>query len=623
MSLGAPIYQAIEIAFRATGQQAVRDLDAGLQQAKADLAAYQAQLQAGAPITRDAIDDLARYTAQVRQAEEALEAVTRVSQGLPAAGLGGQAAARGFLEFSRAVEDFAVAGPLGALNNMPGIFQNIAQSINLSRGAVAGWTAAISLAATAAFELYKNWDKIRDAVGLGAIKTQAEEMEELRKKTSLTADEAERLYRATALQEGAASARKAQSKAERDQASAVKEAFVELGPTGSVARGILSAAPALVDAQGDAVKAKEALEKFRAYAASEGSLGEPTVKAEIIRLEEVLKEARFKTAEEIAQTAAQPDLHPGGLAQLRKIVAAKPSAFGPGAARFAEDLMVADPVEAAKMAQQASADNMRMAEAEGDRLGRKHARERAAKEAKAAGIEDRQRVGDVVSRVGPGEDDRLERDLYHALKGGAQPGVAVGAQIPDLIPRLEKRGVPPDIIDAVADKIFEKALARAENLISEGGRPKLDVRAEVEGARAGRAETAREKAEAAAFGKLRGVGKGEGERVLAGNLARDFQERTSFNDVTSMAAGRGMAESMKQGLTQEQAFVREISKLAAIIRRQNGELEAANAAFGQAAEQMGQISAQSSLAGSMAGFNGMNGGRAQFRAPTMLNRGSN
>ena len=47
--------------------------------------------------------------------------------------------------------------------------------------------------------LYSNWDNLSKLFGAGHVKTQAEEMEELRKKTSLTADEAERLARATAL----------------------------------------------------------------------------------------------------------------------------------------------------------------------------------------------------------------------------------------------------------------------------------------------------------------------------------------------------------------------------------------------------------------------------------------
>jgi hypothetical protein len=53
----------------------------------------------------------------------------------------------------------------------------------------------ISIAAIAAYQLYEHWDQLATLFGQGRVKTQAEEMDELSKKTSKTADETARLLK--------------------------------------------------------------------------------------------------------------------------------------------------------------------------------------------------------------------------------------------------------------------------------------------------------------------------------------------------------------------------------------------------------------------------------------------
>jgi hypothetical protein len=71
------------------------------------------------------------------------------------------ATGRMFLELSRGVEDFAVAGPIGALNNIPTLFYNMAQSMGMPAASIAGLVAKVSGLGTAIYVLYKQWGNLR------------------------------------------------------------------------------------------------------------------------------------------------------------------------------------------------------------------------------------------------------------------------------------------------------------------------------------------------------------------------------------------------------------------------------------------------------------------------------
>src|ERR1700761_4113764 len=79
----------------------------------------------------DDIQKLTELTAALHRTEQAVAAANRVMNG-QSAQLGsidkyGRGAALGILELSRALEDVAVAGPLGGLNNVPGMIMGIGQ----------------------------------------------------------------------------------------------------------------------------------------------------------------------------------------------------------------------------------------------------------------------------------------------------------------------------------------------------------------------------------------------------------------------------------------------------------------------------------------------------------------
>lgn len=72
-----------------------------------------------------------------------------------------EAAARAVLEISRGIEDFAVAGLRGALNNIPMLMMSIGQSAGWSATRISNLTGVVSLLATSAYLLIENWRPVR------------------------------------------------------------------------------------------------------------------------------------------------------------------------------------------------------------------------------------------------------------------------------------------------------------------------------------------------------------------------------------------------------------------------------------------------------------------------------
>ncbi len=195
-----------------------------------------------------------------------------------------------------------------------------------------------SLAAIAIAQIVKNWD----ALAGGHLKTQVEELEELRQKASLTADEFERIARADAPKAKVNELRAGQTEAQDRQDAAVTKAIKEAGFR-DVARGVLKAAPELLDGQVDAALAKEEVDKAQASMASARAFSENagTIAEAWERVGAASRKqdaAREKMAEELAATGALAKLFPGGLAQLREIEEKDTGAFGPGAAQFRKGL---------------------------------------------------------------------------------------------------------------------------------------------------------------------------------------------------------------------------------------------------------------------------------------------
>jgi hypothetical protein len=174
--------------------KARKKIDAAMATIKAEMDAVKLQIpiHAGNPA---AVKQLTDYMAQLATQMDHVkmsaigqaQAMSQVASATKAAGVAASGGMKNMgmaaLEGSRALEDLQY-GIAGVLNNIPGLV--------MSMGGSAGLTAAISVAAVAATQLYKHWDELATLFGQGATKTEAEQMKELAENTKRTADEEER-----------------------------------------------------------------------------------------------------------------------------------------------------------------------------------------------------------------------------------------------------------------------------------------------------------------------------------------------------------------------------------------------------------------------------------------------
>ena len=269
---------------------------------------------------------LHRLQAELTQAKKAAD---RLSGGTRDGG-------RAIMEFSRATED-AQYGLAGVLNNLPGLVAAL--------GGGAGLAGVISLVSVGAYQLYKHWDELADLWGGGHTKTQAQEMEELAKKTEKTAAETEKLAKWEETRKRMA-AQGAKPEAQSKQETAIDKAISEAG-VGNVARGLDTHFgteiqrrsevddPAAYRELEDAKAARDAAFKRQVgmNKASPGS-GDDLVAEALARVEKA--QAAANTAYVNARGKFSTD--PANAARLQKTVQANPKDFGPNGEQLAKGL---------------------------------------------------------------------------------------------------------------------------------------------------------------------------------------------------------------------------------------------------------------------------------------------
>ncbi len=262
-------------------------------------------------------------------------AVQGVTTHVNAAGSGLGSASYKLQAFGQLLDDMQYVGTQG----LQPVINNIMQL-----------SPALGIALIAGEQLYKNWGDLSAIFGGAATKSQAADMEELRKKTSLTADEAERLARITSTGQRVKELRAAPTEEQRKQDAAASKAIADAG-FGNVARGLLTTNPALVDGQGEAMAQTQKIAELErkiaeAKALQIGGNGESDT---VVSLREQLSAAkggraaaRQRTAEDLVANGTLSDLFPGGLPQLREAVEKDPEAFGPKGKDLAQGLKGAE-----------------------------------------------------------------------------------------------------------------------------------------------------------------------------------------------------------------------------------------------------------------------------------------
>jgi hypothetical protein len=126
----------------------------------------------------------AAATAEQAALAATVTATTHVDAGMKSAKVNSGNLAMGFMQLAQGAEDLQYSIG-GAMNNMA--------SAAVMFGASAGLATGVTLVGVLVNQLVRNWDDLTEAFGGGAVRSQAEQMAELAKQTSLTAQETRRL----------------------------------------------------------------------------------------------------------------------------------------------------------------------------------------------------------------------------------------------------------------------------------------------------------------------------------------------------------------------------------------------------------------------------------------------
>jgi hypothetical protein len=159
-SFSDTVRREVEFRFQATGQQALASTAAAM-------SALEQQILTLARVTPASTAAYAAHQKQLATLAAEYERLSTVARALgerlngslanPQTVARSQAAGRAILEVSRGLEDFAMAGVRGALNNIPQAVYAIGQSFGWSQTKVANLTASISILATAGYLVIENW----------------------------------------------------------------------------------------------------------------------------------------------------------------------------------------------------------------------------------------------------------------------------------------------------------------------------------------------------------------------------------------------------------------------------------------------------------------------------------
>ena len=286
------------------------------------------------------------------------DAADKAERAITKAGGSSKNAGQAMTQLGYAVDDIQ-SGFRGISNNIQPLLQSL--------GASGGLAAAFSIAAIAANQLYTHWDDLMRAFGMGTVKTQAEQMEELGKKTAKTAEETQKLLKFQEQQATIQSQRKAKSGNESAQASIVGNAIAEMGQQNLV-RSLVQINRARYEnspenhadiqtEKSDTAESAE-LQKILKHPGQHP----PALYTRARMLEERAKAARERINTRVNEMAekqlADAASDPGALNGLVNQVIANKGAFGKDANKFAASLMSGLP------------ENLK-AQEENDRIGRK------------------------------------------------------------------------------------------------------------------------------------------------------------------------------------------------------------------------------------------------------------
>jgi hypothetical protein len=170
---------------------------AAAQHLRAELQQLEAQMKAialsGVAAGKSTAEVGAEVAALTQKAALARQMLTGMEGGLSNTGSAASHASRGVLELSRGIEDITTGGPIGILNNIPGMFEGIGRAAGMTVPQVNVAVAGVTAFSTGVYILWRNWNDFQKPLGNGKLENETAEMDRLHKSTTRTADEQARL----------------------------------------------------------------------------------------------------------------------------------------------------------------------------------------------------------------------------------------------------------------------------------------------------------------------------------------------------------------------------------------------------------------------------------------------
>lgn len=321
------------IIMRVQGEEKVRQLTAEIAKEEKALVDLSNRLKA-AGIAQDQIIQATSVYAQAIQRlnKELVAAEKQIAQ----AGGGMQRFQQGMIQAGYAVDDLQY-GFKGIANNI--------QPLLMALGLGGGLAGIISIVVTGVVQLQQHWDSLMSAFGMGRVKTQAEEMDELAKATSRTVEQTAKLGEYQKLQKAAQALEGGQPKSETERQAAAVGGINEAGGKDRLAAGIRGVRGTGVDGLDprmpgyqEYLQAKKEAENPEKFATNNpGSMGQGRTASQV----KEAAQAAMKAARDQNNTASETEAkkmadqavagQAGGLDALIGEVRRNPGAFPPGA----------------------------------------------------------------------------------------------------------------------------------------------------------------------------------------------------------------------------------------------------------------------------------------------------
>lgn len=323
-----------DIIMRVQGEDRVRQLTEEIQKEEQAILTLVKRLQAMGATQ----DQVMQYTSGLARSVQNLNQQLQAAQSqVASAGGGMQRLQQGMIQAGYAVDDLQY-GFKGIANNI--------QPLLMGLGIGGGLAGIISIVITGVVQLQQHWDGLMSAFGMGKVKTQAEEMDELAKATTRTVEQTAKLNEYQKLQKAAQSLEGGVPKSESARQAAAVGGINEAGGVDRIAAGIRGARGTGVDGldprmpgYSEYVEAKKMADNPEAFRRLQGSANASTLEsvesvkaraAAVMNAEKNKNDtASEKTAKDMAAQAVAGQS--GGLDALIGEVKKNPGAFPPGA----------------------------------------------------------------------------------------------------------------------------------------------------------------------------------------------------------------------------------------------------------------------------------------------------